>query len=128
MYKITYRHKGETEEHDLYVPGKDNLCLTSASLPLEEGKAGELTLGIPDDNTAKAGIVCLTDEIIVYRDSEELFRGRCITEQSDFNLTGTLTVEGILTYFYDTYFPPFEFQGPPKDFLSLTHVSRLIAV
>lgn len=117
MYKITYHHKGETKEYDLYVPGKENLCLTSASLPLEEGKAGELTLGIPDDNTAKAGIVCLTDEIIVYRDSEELFRGRCVTEQSDFNLTGTLTVEGILTYFYDTYFPPFNFQGPPKDLL-----------
>lgn len=117
MYKITYHHKGETKEYDLYLPGNNDLCLTSASLSLEEGKAGDLTLGVPYDNTARNALVCLTDEIIVYRDSEELFRGRCITKQSDFNLTGTLTVEGILTYLYDTYFPPFNFQGPPMDLL-----------
>lgn len=117
MYKITYCHRDESIEHDLYLPGDENLCLTTASLSLEEGKAGELSIGIPDANTAKAGIVCLTDEIIVRRDNKEFFRGRCITEQTDFNLTGTLTVEGILTYLYDTYFPPFEFQGKPIDLL-----------
>ena len=117
MYKITFCHKGEKTEHSLYLPGDDVYCLTDATLSLEEGKAGELSLGIPDDNTAKKEIVCLTDEIIVYRDSTELFRGRCITKQTDFYLTGTLKVEGILTYLYDTYFPPFEFQGAPIDLL-----------
>lgn len=122
MYKIVYCHKGEEEAHTLYLPGDDDYCITSGKLSLESGKAGTLTISIPIINPARTEVECLTDEIIVYRymnalTDSELFRGRCVTRQSDFNLTGTLVVEGILAYLHDTYYPPFEFQGTPSDLL-----------
>ena len=122
MYKIVYCHKGEEEAHTLYLPGNDDYCITSGKLSLESGKAGTLTISIPIINPARTEVECLTDEIIVYRymnalTDSELFRGRCVTRQSDFNLTGTLVVEGILAYLHDTYYPPFEFQGTRSDLL-----------
>lgn len=118
MYKIRFFHMNSSSGNLLYEPGNDDLSLVSAELSLEEGKAGELTISIPNDNTAKDSIVCLTDEIVVYRDDEELFRGRCVTRQLDFDLTGVLTCEGVLAYLYDTYYPPFEFSGSPNDLLT----------
>ncbi|MCC8181521.1 MAG: phage tail protein, partial [Clostridiales bacterium] len=117
MYQITYVHKDETEERTLYLPGDNDYCLTAAALSLEVGAAGELSVSIPDTNLAKADFDCLTDEIIVYRDGAELWRGRAITRQEDFYRTGTLTCEGVLAYLYDTYYPPFTFSGSPTDFL-----------
>ncbi|WP_448916568.1 phage tail spike protein [Eubacterium ramulus] len=122
MYKIVYCHKGDSEEHVLYIPGDDEYCLTSGKLSLELGKAGTLTISVPAVNPARTEVECLTDEIIVYRywnalTDSELFRGRCVTRQSDFNLTGTLVVEGILAYLYDTYYPPFKYQGSPSNLL-----------
>ncbi len=121
MYKITFLHKDETEERDLYIPGDDNYCLLSARLDVACGTSGELVLEIPDINPAKTQIDCLTDEIVVYRfndeSSSEIWRGRPVTIQVDFDLTGTLTCEGILSYLYDTYYEPFEFAGPPKELL-----------
>ncbi|MCD7856904.1 MAG: phage tail protein, partial [Clostridiales bacterium] len=117
MYEIKFIHKDETTENPLYRPGDTAYCLTAASLSLEVGAAGELSISIPDANPAKADFVCLTDELIVYRDGVELWRGRAITRQEDFYKTGTLTCEGVLAYLYDTYYPPFEFSGSPTDFL-----------
>lgn len=112
MYDITFKHKGSTSENILYRPG-DDYCLASGKLNLEMGKAGELTVSLPVTNPAVENIVCLTDEVIVYRDSVEIWRGRPITSQQDFQLTGTLTCEGILAYLNDTYYAPFEFEGTP---------------
>lgn len=118
MYSITHIHKGGSSELPIYIPLDPDYCLTRASCELEIGKAGSLTLGIPQSNPAAEEIVCLTDEIILYRDNTEIFRGRAITSQNDFELTGTLTVEGVLSYLYDTYYTPFEFQGVPEDLLA----------
>lgn len=111
MYSINFKHRGSTTEYALYRPGDDDYCLTSGKLNLEMGKAGELTLSLPITNSAVANIVCLTDEVIVYRDAVEIWRGRPITSQQDFQLTGTLTCEGVLAYLNDTYYAPFEFEG-----------------
>ncbi|MCD7758782.1 MAG: phage tail protein, partial [Bacteroides uniformis] len=117
MYTITYIHKNSSTENTLYLPVDAAYCLTAATLSLEVGAAGELSISIPDANPAKSDFVCLTDEIIVYRDGAELWRGRAITRQEDFYRTGTLTCEGVLAYLYDTYYPPFTFSGSPTDFL-----------
>ncbi len=117
MYRITFAHKGETTEYTLYQPGDRNYCLTEGTLSLEVGTSGELSISIPSTNPAMGEFVCLTDEIIVYRDDTEIWRGRAMTHQYDFYLTGTLTCEGLLSYLYDTYYPPFEFTGSPTEFL-----------
>ncbi len=116
-YRITYKHKGESTENPLYIPGDQDYCLVTAKLTLAMGKAGDLTVDIPTTNPAYDDIVCLTDEIIVYEGDDEIWRGRSTTLQTDFYRTGTLDCEGVLSYLYDTYFPPFDFSGSPKTLL-----------
>ena len=118
MYKITYLHDGASVEQTLYLPGDETYSLTDAVLSLTCGQAGELTVSIPPTNPARSGVVCLTDEVIVYRDGAELWRGRPITWQSDFNRTGQLTCEGVLAYLYDTWYPPYDFSGSPDDLIA----------
>lgn len=124
MYKVTFAHKEDlSKEYPLYVPGDPNYCLTAGKAVLEEGKTGELELSVPYSNTNRTQVICLTDDIILYRSGQsgvfkEIFRGRVITTQQDFYLTGRLSVEGDLAYLYDTLFPPFKFQGAPRDLLN----------
>ena len=118
MYKITYTHDGSTVENSLYIPGDEDYCLLSFKLSLAMGKAGSLTMEVPRTNPAKDHIACLTDEVIFYRNGIELFRGRAITAQGDFNRTGTLECEGILAYLYDTWYPPYDFKGSPSDLIA----------
>lgn len=118
MYKITYIHDGSTTENSLYIPGDEDYCLLSYKLSLAMGVAGSLTVEIPYTNPAKDDIACLTDEIIFYRNNVEIFRGRAITAQGDFNRTGTLECEGILAYLYDTWYPPYDFKGRPSDLIA----------
>ena len=84
-YKITFCHRGETQENTLYLPGDGAHCLISAALSIGCGKAGELKLEIPAANPARDGLVCLTDEVVFYRNNVELFRGRPVTSQTDFD-------------------------------------------
>lgn len=116
-YKITFQRQGETEEQTLFQPGTD-YCLLSCKLSIGMGKSGSLTMEIPALNPARDDIDCLTDEIIFYRNNVELWRGRAVTVQNDFNRTGTIECEGILAYLYDTWYPPYDFQGSPNDLLA----------
>lgn len=124
MYKVTFAHKEDlSKEYPLYVPGDPEYCLTAGKAVLEEGKTGELELSVPYNNSNRTKVICLTDDIILYRSGQsgvfkEIFRGRVITTQQDFYLTGRLSVEGDLAYLYDTLFPPFKFQGAPRDLLN----------
>lgn len=118
MYKITYIHDGSATENSLYIPGDEDYCLLSYKLSLAMGVVGSLTMEIPYTNPAKDDIACLTDEIIFYRNNVELFRGRAITAQGDFNRTGMLECEGILAYLYDTWYPPYDFNGSPNDLIA----------
>lgn len=117
-YKITFCHRDETQENTLYLPGDAEHCLLSATLSIGCGKAGELKLEIPVSNPAIDELVCPTDEVIFYRNGVELFRGRPVTSQTDFQRTGSLECEGILAYLYDTWYPPYQFSGRPKDLLA----------
>lgn len=124
MYKVTFAHKEDlSKEYPLYVPGDPEYCLLSGKAALEEGKTGELELSVPYNNPNRTKVICLTDDIILYRSGQsgvfkEIFRGRVITTQQDFYLTGRLSVEGDMAYLYDTYYPPFKFQGAPRDLLN----------
>lgn len=121
-YEIEYiEDRGSGNRFPIYSPfnkGKDfTSLLTKAQLKLEEGGAGELVIGIPRDNACYDDVAALTGEFVVLRENTEIFRGRCVNIQYDFNMTAELTIEGILAYLYDTYYPPFDFKGTPKDLL-----------
>lgn len=117
MYSIKYHHKDSSTEYYMYRAGDQDYSLTSGKLSMEMGKAGELNISLPITNPAIDSFECLTDEIIVLRDNVEIWRGRAVTSQQDFDLTGTLVCEGVLAYLYDTVYPPFEFHGKPIDLL-----------
>lgn len=116
-YTITYIHRGETTERTLYLPGDSTYCLLSATLTLSAGASGTLEIGIPESNPAFADIQYMTDEVIFYRRGVELWRGRPVTVKTDFDRTGTLTVEGALSYLYDTWYPPYDYSGSPTGLL-----------
>ena len=124
MYKVTFAHKEDlSKEYPLYIPGDPEHCLTAGKCNLEEGKTGEMELSVPYNNASRKDVICLTDDIILYRSGqsgtyEEIFRGRVITQQQDFYLTGRLNIEGDMAYLYDTLYPPFSFKGAPKDLLN----------
>ena len=68
MYKVTFAHKEDlSKEYPLYAPGDPNYCLTAGKAALEEGKTGELELSVPYSNTNRTKVICLTDDIILYR-------------------------------------------------------------
>lgn len=118
MYKVNFAHKENlSKEYPLYVPGDDRYGLTTGKATLEEGKTGEMELSVPYSNSNRREVVCLTDDIILYRDNVEIFRGRVVTTQQDFYLTGRLTIEGDMAYLYDTLYPPFTYKGTPKALL-----------
>ncbi|MBQ0113823.1 MAG: phage tail protein [Bacteroidales bacterium] len=118
MYKITGVHRNSTAEYVIYEPDNADRTLTECKLSLEVRKSGLLTMRIPTTNVERNNVQPLTDEIIFYRKNVELWRGRPITSASDFYLTGELQCEGILSYFWDTYYPAFEFNGDASSLFS----------
>lgn len=118
MYEIRYIHKNESIEKPLYVAGSDDYCLSAGKLHIGVGISGNLEITIPVSNPASDDIQMLTDEIIFYRDNIELWRGRPISKEQSFDLQNTITCEGCLSYFYDTFYPPYNHKGSVSGFLS----------
>lgn len=63
-------------------------------------------------------ILPLESEIYVYEDGEEIFRGRSVTSEEEFNRTHQLTCESDLAYLCDSIVSPYEFTGGIQDFLT----------
>lgn len=63
-------------------------------------------------------ILPLESEIYVYEDGEEIFRGRSVTSEEEFNRTHQLTCESDLAYLCDSIVRPYEFTGGIQDFLT----------
>lgn len=60
----------------------------------------------------------LSSEVFVYEDGVEIFRGRSITSEEEFNRTHQLTCESDLAYLRDSIVRPFEFQGSIVEFMT----------
>lgn len=118
MYQIKYVHRNSTVEKELYTPGSADYILTEGRLRIGRGISGELDISIPSINPARNDLVCLTDEVVFYRNGIELWRGRPVTVQTDFDHTGKVHCEGCLRYLYDTFYPPYEFSGRPEELLT----------
>lgn len=128
MYEVKYIHRRSRVENPLYIPGSTEYCLIQGRLHIGLGIAGELELSVPSQNPALEDLQFLTDEIVVYRNGIELWRGRAVSSSKGFDLTETITCEGCLSYLYDTYSPPYEYGGTPFGFfndLIQNHNSRV---
>lgn len=78
-----------------------------------------LKFSILPDHPHYGRIDTLRSELFVYEDGAELFRGRCVTGQEDFNRTHKLSCESDLAYLCDSVMRPYEFKGNIPDFLRM---------
>lgn len=116
MYSITAREIGAPQSDFgklLYSDKSDlqSVQVTNASLTLEANSAGSLQITIPTTNQCYSYINHITTELIVWRNDtnsimEEIWRGRVLTEDTDFYNNRVLVCEGELAYLNDTIQPP----------------------
>ena len=118
MYSV-YAKKGETSVciyNDKYV-APETLSL-SPTLELGESSAGSFKIKLPPDNNGYTFINRLDTEIIVYRDDDEIWSGRVVSEDTDFWKNRKIECEGELAYLNDTIQPQAEFHDiTPHDLL-----------
>lgn len=86
----------------IYQPMDDSLTLFAPKLTLEMGKAGSLTFQIPPNNKYYNALAQLTTVITVEMDDVEIFRGRVLTNNRNFNNIRTIYCEGDLAYLVDS--------------------------
>ena len=86
----------------IYQPMDNTLSLFAPKLTLEMGKAGSLQFQIPPNNKYYNAPPQLTTTITVEMDDTEIFRGRVLTNNRNFNNIRTIYCEGDLAYLVDS--------------------------
>ena len=100
MYQI------EVDGHTIHDPRVDAYNLSYAKLDLELNKTGSLEFDITERNPGYKYISPMKSIISVYDDGDLIFRGRSVTDDSDFYNTGTLKCEGELAFLMDSVLRP----------------------
>lgn len=95
----------------IYQPMDDSLMLLAPKLTLEMGKAGSLTFQIPPNNKYYATLAQLSTIITVEMDDTEIFRGRVLTNNRNFNNIRTVYCEGDLAYLVDSVQKAEKYEG-----------------
>jgi phage minor structural protein len=101
----------------LYAPNLSTLShiAMKPKLTVELNKAGSLSFILPTNNVAYNDINKLKSVITVYRDSEELFRGRVLEDEKDFYNRKNVYCEGELSFLLDSIQRPYVFTGDIPD-------------
>lgn len=89
----------------------ENVKLISPKLVLEDSSAGSLTMTVPVTNVGYDKITRLVTDIVVYRNGEELWAGRVLTEEEGFYKSRVLYCEGELAFFNDSTQPQAEYHN-----------------
>jgi len=76
--------------------------LTAAKLTMEDNSSGSLEITIPTSNACYDLLKCMMCEAMVYKDKEEIWRGRLLTIKEDFWKQRQCVFEGELSYLCDT--------------------------
>lgn len=100
----------------IYYPLTDDLTVLSPALTLEMGKAGSLTFRLPPTNKRYNDLRKLKTVITVELDDLEIFRGRVLSDSSDFNNVKTVYCEGNLAYLVDSVQKRKAYTGTVHDF------------
>lgn len=86
----------------LYNPASENRLLLKPALTLEMGKAGSLSFDVPPSNYLYDRLRKMKTIITVEQDGEELFRGRILSENRNFQNLKTVYCEGDLSFLVDS--------------------------
>ena len=99
----------------IFQPMDNSLSLFAPKLTLEMGKAGALSFQIPPSNRYYNALPQLTTMITVEMDDVEIFRGRVLTNNRNFNNVRTIYCEGDLAYLVDTVQKAERYNGKTHD-------------
>ena len=86
----------------IYQPLDDELTIFNPKLTLEMGKAGCLEFDIPQTNAHYGELTQLSAMINVNMDTEEVFRGRVLSNERQFNNLRHIYCEGDLAFLVDS--------------------------
>lgn len=111
MYSIFIRNMTVVNSEELCIYSdetvEDKFKVESASLKLQEGNAGSLTLKMPPINVGYNEIETLATQIIVRKDGAVYWFGRVIEVKIDYNNNKEVLCEGAFNYLMDTIQPPY---------------------
>lgn len=114
MYKVTVVTDGK--EYPLL---NQVLRLENPTLKEYAGNSpGYLKFKITPKHPYYDKILPLSSELFVYEDGMEIFRGRSMTAEEEFNRTHQITCESDLAYLCDSIIRPFEFHGSIVEFMT----------
>lgn len=99
------------DSKSIFQPMDNSLSLFAPKLTLEMGKAGSLTFQIPPSNRYYNALPQLTTTITVEMDDVEIFRGRVLTNNRNFNNVRTIYCEGDLAFLVDSVQKAEKFDG-----------------
>lgn len=107
------------EENYILQVNDEALAVSEAQIQEDLNAVPSLSFKIPQTNPGYDGLKKLESEIVVMdMDSKnEIFRGRCLNDDSDFYNTKTVTCEGCLAYLLDVQYPPHVHTGSVAVFL-----------
>lgn len=95
----------------LNQPLEESLIAFSPRLILEMGKAGSLEFSLPQTNSFYNSIRKLKTIVTVEMDDVEIFRGRVLSYDRNFNNIKKFYVEGNLAYLVDSVQKPEKYTG-----------------
>ena len=109
MYRVYVQYEGT--EYPLYEPLDDEMQIFEPVLTEEPGSAGSFQFQIYRGHANYGKLKPCKSEVILYQDQEEIFRGRMLKPEQDFNNIVTITCEGELTYLLDSIQRPVTISG-----------------
>ena len=83
----------------------------SPKLTLSDNAAGSLEITLPPGNAGYSSLKHMKSVITVFRNNEEIWSGRIVSEKKDFWNNRVLTCEGELAYLNDTLQPPKQYSS-----------------
>lgn len=127
MYSVTIENLRSTSVKEILIwsdnTATDFTKVESVELNLSANSAGSLSITIPYNNIGYSEIEHLTTIFRVYKKDTsgvpvEIWRGRAISEEKNFNNSRVIFVEGELAYLNDTVVSPMQYTNPTiSDFL-----------
>lgn len=119
MYQVVCILDGK--EHILMDMRDEEYTIDTPKLTLQLNSAGSLEFKIHPTHPEISSIKPLVSLVKVYKlkgtNRKWIFTGRVMSDERDIYNTGKVKCEGILAYLLDSIVYPYEFEGPPADYV-----------
>ena len=121
MYTLWIRNTNDSTSEELCIYNDESTFeeykVEEASLSLEEGSAGSLSLKVPLVNVGYSEFQLFATEIIIRKKGAVYWIGRLLNSSEDFNGSLSLTFEGSYNYMMDTILTQYHSECLPTEWL-----------